>query len=108
MVFALKESGTSSLMAVPRVKSKAPEEVYVVDVEGASPDEPLVKGLGLAAANMSSPILPLPHYVHDIYAALASLGAPLNFERLRVFEFPLHEEYGGFRRDQMQRIQDFR
>ena len=36
------------------------------------------------------------------------MGAPPVFEPLQAFELHLQEEYGGFRRDQMQRIHDFR
>ena len=48
-----------------------------------------------------APVLPLSHYAHATHAALASLGAPPDFESLQVFELHLQEEYGGFRRDHM-------
>jgi hypothetical protein len=94
MVSALKEGATSSLMTNPEVKS---EGVYVMDVEGGAP----------ATASTSSPSLPLFRYGQATQAALASLGAPLVFEPLRAFELHIYEEYGGFCRDHMQRIQDF-
>ena len=40
-------------------------------------------------------------------AALAAMGPPPPFDPLRLFIQHLEVEYGGFRRDQMQRIQDF-
>ena len=77
LVSALKEGATLSLMAVPEVKSEVPEGVYVVDVEGASPSEPKDESSAPAAASTSNPIFPLSRYA---------------------------QKYGGFRRDQMQRI----
>ena len=62
LVFALKEGATSSLMVVSEVKSEVPEEVYVVDVEGAFPGEPKDKGLTPATASTLSPILLLSRY----------------------------------------------
>ena len=53
-------------------------------------------------------MLPLSRYAQATQAALASLGAPPDFEPLQAFELHLQEEYKGFRRDQMQRIHDFR
>ena len=88
-------------MTVSEVRSEVPEEVYVVDVKGASPGEPKAKDHAPAAASTSSPILPLSRYVQATQAALASLGAPPNFEPLRAFELHLQEKYGGFHRDQM-------
>ena len=76
LVSALKEGATSSLMAVPKTKSEVPEEVYVVNVEGASLGEPKDKGSTPAAASTLSPILPLFRYAQATHAALASLGAP--------------------------------
>ena len=98
LVSALKEGTASSLMAGPHVKSEVSEGIFVVDVEGAVP----------ATATTSSPSLSLSRYAHATHAALISLGAPPIFEPLRAFELHLQEEYGGFRHDQMQRIQDFR
>lgn len=59
---------------------------------------------------MSSVILLLSRYALATQAALAFLGAPPTFESLRKFvvELHLHEDYGGFCRDQIQRIQDFK
>ena len=96
LVSALKEGATSTLMA--DVKSEMPEGVFVVDVEGSTP----------ATASTSSPSFSLSRYAHATQATLASLGAPPIFEPLRAFQLHLQEEYGGLRRDQMQRIQDFR
>ena len=42
--------------------SEIPEGVYVVDVVGASPDEPKNKGSALTVASTSSPILPLSRH----------------------------------------------
>ena len=95
-------------MAIPEVKSEVPEGVYMVDVEGASLGEPKNKGFAPATASTSSPILLLSRYAHTTQAALAFIGVPLVFEPLRAFELHLQEEYGSFRRDQMQRIQDFK
>ena len=95
-------------MAILEVNSEVPEGVYAVDVEGASHGEYKDKGHALAAASTLSPILPLSHYAQATHAALASLRAPPVFEPLRAFELHLQEEFGGFRWDQMQRIQDFR
>ena len=60
LVSALKDRTTSSLMAVLEGKSEVPEVIYVVDVEGASPDEPKAKGHAPAAASTSSPIFHSP------------------------------------------------
>ena len=60
LLLALKEGATSSLMAIPKVRSEVPEEVYV---EGASHGEPKDKGSAPVAAKTSSPILPLSPYV---------------------------------------------
>ena len=95
-------------MAVPEIKAEVHEGVYAVDVEGDSHDDPRVKGHAPVAVSTSSPVLPLSRYAQAIHAALASLGAPHDFEPLRVFELHLQKEYGGFCRDQMQRIHDFR
>ena len=76
-------------MAVPRVKSEVPEEVYMVDVKGTSPGEPNDKGSVPATASTSSPILPLFRYAQATQAALASLGAPPVFELLQTFELHL-------------------
>ena len=84
-------------MAVLEVKS----EVYVVDVEGVSPGEPLPKGPTLVTPSISSLVLPLSHYAHATHTTLASLRAPPDFEPLRRFELHLQEEYEGFRRDQV-------
>ena len=62
LVFALKEGATSSLMAVPKVKSEVPEGIYVVDVEGASLDEPKDKDYAPAVASTSSPFFSLFRY----------------------------------------------
>ena len=108
LVPALKEGTASSLMAVPEVKSEVPEEIYVVNVEEASPGKPKDKGSAPTATSTSSVIFPLSRSTQATQAALASLGAPPVFEPLREFELHLQEEYGGFHRDQMQRIYDFR
>jgi hypothetical protein len=42
------------------------------------------------------------------HAALTAVGPPPPFNSLAEFVAHLEVEYGGFRRDQMQRIQDFR
>ena len=73
LVSTLKEGATSSLMAISEVKLEVPEEVYVMDVEGAS-GEPKNKGFAPVAASTSSPIFPLSRYVQATQAALASLG----------------------------------
>jgi hypothetical protein len=53
-------------------------------------------------------VLPLPRYAQATQTALTCLGALPDFEPLRAFVLHLQEEYGGFCRDQMQRIHDFR
>jgi hypothetical protein len=103
LVSALKEGAASSFMAVPEVKMEVQEGVYVVDVEGASLINSTAQGQALAAASASSPVLLLFRYAQATQAALASLGAPPDFEPLQAFELHLQEEYGGFRRDQMHR-----
>ena len=82
--------------------------IYVVDVEEASLDEAMAKGYAPTAVSTSSHVLPLSRYVQATHAALASLRALPDFEPLQGFEPHLQEEYGGFRRDQIQRIHDFR
>lgn len=52
MVSTLKKGATSKLMAIPKVKKKVLERIYIKDVEGASFDEPWGKG---HAASTSSP-----------------------------------------------------
>jgi hypothetical protein len=66
-----------------------------------------VEGAALVTASTSSPSFVFSYYAQSTQTALASLEAPPIFKPLRVFELHLQEEYGGFRRDQMQRIQDF-
>jgi hypothetical protein len=88
-------------MVVHEVKSEVSKEIYIVDVEGVSLGEPTNNDLALVTANTSSPIHLRSRYAHATQTALASLGAPLVFEPLRVFELYLQEENGGFRRDQM-------
>jgi hypothetical protein len=95
-------------MAVPEVKTEVPEGAIAVDVEETSPDEPIATGYTSAAASSSSQVLILSRYPQATQAALAFLGAPPDFEPLQAFELHLQEECGGFHRDQMQRIQDFR
>ena len=106
LVSALKEGAASSLMAVSEVKMEGQEGVYMVDVGRASPINPTAQDQAPAMASMSSPVPPLSRYAHDIQVILAFLGAPPDFEPLRALELHIHEEYGGFRRDQMQRIHD--
>jgi hypothetical protein len=84
-------------MAGLEIKSKVPEGIYVVDVEGAAP----------AMVSTLSSLLSLFRYVQATQTALASLGIPPVFEPLQAFELHIQEEYGGFRRDQMKRIQNF-
>lgn len=95
-------------MVVPDIRTEVSEGVYLVELKGAALDEPRAKDYTFVAASTSSPILLLSRYGHATHAALASLGAPHDFEPLRVFELHLQKEYGGFCRDQMQRIHDFR
>ena len=80
----------------------------MVDVDGASLGEPKEKGHAPASVSTSSSIFLLSHCAHATQAALASLGGLPVFEPSRTFELHSQEEYGGFRRDQIQRIQDFR
>jgi hypothetical protein len=89
LVSALKEGATSSLMVVPEVKTEVPEGAYAVDVEGAYLDESRATGYAPAAANTSSPVLPLSRYTQANQAALASLEALPDFELLQVFELHL-------------------
>ena len=63
LISALKEGAISSLMAVLEVKSEVLEGAYVVDVEGASPGEPLAKYHAPATTSTSSRLLPLFRYV---------------------------------------------
>ena len=76
---ALKKDEASTMMAIPKVKSEVPEEIYVVDMEGVSYGELNDKGSAPIAASTSSPILPLSCYVQATHAALAFLRAPSNF-----------------------------
>ena len=93
-------------MAISEVKTEVPEGIYVVDVDRVSPNDPRAKNYAHTAASTSNPILPLSRYAQATQTALASLGAPPDFEPLRTFELHLQKEYGGFRRDRMQRIND--
>ena len=92
-------------MADHDVKTEVSEGVYVIDVEGGSLDWPRAKSYAFTTVSMLSPVLPLSRYTQATQAAIASSGAPPDFE---AFELHVHEEYGGLHRDQMQRIQDFR
>ena len=62
LVSALTEDTSSGLMAILEVKSKAPEGLYVVDVEGDSLGESLPNDHAPAAASTSNPVFPLSHY----------------------------------------------
>ena len=69
------------------------------------------KGLGDTkgkAPASSKPSITLSRMAQATYAALATIGHPPPFEPLPLFLAHLEVEYGGFRKDQMQSIQDFR
>ena len=55
LVSSLKKSAASNLMAQLSIWTEVPEGVYVVDMEGASPDEPMAKSYDPTAASTSSP-----------------------------------------------------
>ena len=101
LVFTLKEGGTSSSLATFVLKPKQAEGVVVMDVEGSFSGEPKDYAPVSTSANMWSPSLPFSRYAHTTQAALASLGAPPDFDLLQEFQLYLNEEYGGFHRDQM-------
>lgn len=101
-------SETSSLIDVLEVNSEVSKGLYVVDVEETSLGEPKDKGLAPGTANTSSPILSLSRYAQAILAALPFLRAPPILETLRTFELHLQWDYGGFRRDHMHCVYDFR
>jgi len=66
------------------------------------------KAVALGAPSESSAPPTLSRMAQAMQAALSAVGAPPSFEPLQEFIAHLENEYGGFRRDQMQRIQDFR
>ena len=75
---------------------------------GFFPSVPKEKNHASTSTSTSSPVFPLFCYVHATQVALVFLGASPNFDILQKFHFHLEEEYRGFFRDQMQRIQEFR
>ena len=87
LVTALKESAVSRVPAFTD-QSKA---------EGDSSSGTLVVGEGLGMGVMS-------RLAQATRAALAEVGPPPAFDPLALFMVHLEGEYGGFRRDQMQRI----
>ena len=107
LVSVLKEGAASSSLVAPVVKPAQAEGVVVVDVEGSFPGGPKDKALASASVSTSNLSLPLARYAQATQVTLTSLGAPPDFDPLHEFQLHLEEEYGGFRRDQMEWIQDF-
>ena len=91
LVTTIKESAVSRVSASTD-KPKA---------EGGSSSGTLVVGEELGMGFMS-------RLAQATRAALAEVGPPPAFDPLALFMVHLEAEYGGFRRDQMQRIQEFR
>lgn len=90
LVSAFKKNATSSLLLVPVVKSKAPEEAHVVDVEEVFSCDYKEKTHVSASASAAGLIHPFSRYSQGMQVALVFLGSSL------VFELYLHEEYEGF------------
>ena len=63
---------------------------------------------GIALVDEASAMGVMSRMAQATRAALAAVGPPPPFDPLARFMAHLEVEYGGFRRDQMQRIQDFR
>lgn len=102
LISALKEGAVSSL--IPTVKDGDPPK----EEGGTSSGDTKGKVIALGVPSDSSTPSTLSRIAQAMQAALSAVGEPPSFEPLRVFIAHLESEYGGFRRDQMQRIQDFR
>jgi len=97
LISALKEGAVASLLPAVKVEENP------ADGSGSSSED--TKG---KAPVLSQPSVTLSRVAQATQAALSAIGDPPLFDPLRLFIAHLEVEYGGFRRDQMQRIQDFR
>lgn len=102
MVNLLKESWVS-LDTPFQVKPKVETEFSGEESVGEGS-----KGKGVATVDVDLTEEPMSRMARVLEATLARVGPPPAFEPLVRFLDHLEEEYGGFHRDQMQRIQDFR
>ena len=90
------------------MKTEQAEGVFVVDMEGIFLGEPKEKVPAFTSANTSTPVFPLSHYAWVTQMTLASLSALPDLDHQQEFQLHLEEEYEGFCRDQIYRIQDLR
>ena len=97
LVTALKESAVARL---PTFADRSKEE------GSSSGGDSKQQGIPLAADG--SGMGAMSRLAQATQAALAAVGPPPLFDPLAQFMAHLEFEYGGFRRDQMHRIQDFR
>ena len=97
LISALKEGAVASLLPTVKVEEKP--------AEGSGSSSEDTKGKALV---LGQPSITLSRVAQATQAALSAIGEPPVFDPLRLFIAHLEIEYGGFRRDQMQRIQDFR
>jgi hypothetical protein len=96
LVTTLKES---AVVRVPAFTDQPEEEV------GSSSGDARQKGI--AIVDESSGMGAMLCLAQATQATLVAIGPPPPFEPLARFMAHLEIEYGGFRHDQMQRIQDF-
>ena len=97
LVTALKEG------AVARVATSVD---HAKEDEGSSGGDSKQKGIALLGGG--SGLGAMSRLAQATRAALAAVGPPPPFDPLALFMVHLEMEYGGFRRDKMHRIQDFR
>jgi hypothetical protein len=95
LISALKDGAVATL-APPTLK------------EEESPEESKDKELALGPTVASSSTATFSRMARTTQAALTAVGPPPPFNPLAEFVANLEMEYGGFRRDQMQLIRDFR
>ena len=95
LISALKD-GAVATFAPPILKEEEP------------PEESKDKELALGPIVVGSSTATLSRMARATQAALPAVGPPPPFNPLAEFVAHLEIEYGGFRQDQMQRIQDFR
>ena len=97
LISALKDGAVANMAPVAKVEGQSAVGggSSPADTQGKTPE-------------VSQPPITLSRVAQATQAALSAIGQPPAFEPLRLFIAHLEVEYGGFRRDQMQRIQDFR
>lgn len=101
LTFVFKEGIVSSLNSIVKEeeRSRNRDETSSKDNKG--------KSLALELVSKSSGPPALSRMAQTIHTTLSAVGEPPLFDPLRLFIAHVEIEYGGFKRDQIQRVHDF-